>query len=112
MEYTNRNGYMIPNLTMHGQPKQPIGKYGSLRREFLRENDPVTYNEMMLAGTLYPHLAEIDRMIREQVDDTMKQLLKAQPAPNRKTDPLGWAQHMTTLKLQAEEVPMQAIYTM
>ena len=112
MEYTNMNGYLIPNLTTGRQPSQKIGKYGSLRREFLRENAPVTFDEMTMSGTLYPHLLEIDRMVREQISNTMESLLKKNPAPNRKSDPLGWTQHMNSLQLEAEELASPMLYAL
>ena len=112
MEYTNINGYLVPNLTLNEQPMQPIGKYGSLRREFLRENDPMTFEEMTLAGTLYKHLLEVEEAVRRQIEQTMQQLMRQSTAPDRKTDPLGWAQWMNDLKLQAEELAMPSLYSL
>lgn len=59
MEYMMVNGYQIPALTLNEPPMPEIGKYGSLRRKFLLENAPMMFDEMMLEGTLYPHLVEI-----------------------------------------------------
>ena len=59
MEYMMVNGYQIPALTLNEPPTPEIGKYGSLRRKFLLENAPMMFDEMLLEGTLYPHLAEI-----------------------------------------------------
>ena len=112
MEYTNINGYLVPNLTLNEQPMQPIGKYGSLRREFLRENDPMTFEEMTLTGTLYKHLLEVENAVRLQIEQTMQQLMRQSEAPDRKTDPLGWTQWMNDLKLQAEELAMPILYSM
>lgn len=112
MEYTQVNGYLIPNLTLSEQPTQPIGKYGEIRREFLRENTPVTFDLMLMEGTLYPHLLEVDKSAREQINQTMQQLIRQSPMPNRKTDPLGWAQQMNLLKAQAEEMVMAMLYAL
>lgn len=112
MEYTQVNGYLIPNLTLSEQPAQPIGKYGEIRREFLRENTPVTFDLMLMEGTLYPHLLEVDKSTREQINQTMEQLIRQTPMPNRKTDPLGWAQQMNLLKAQAEEMVMPMLYAL
>ena len=60
MEYMMVNGYQIPALTLNEPPMPEIGKYGSLRRKFLLENAPMMFDEMMLEGTLYPHLVEMD----------------------------------------------------
>ena len=66
MEYMMVNGYQIPALTLNEPPMPEIGKYGSLRRKFLRENAPMVFDEMLLEGTLYPHLAEMDNAVHRQ----------------------------------------------
>ena len=112
MTYTNINGYQIPNLTLGGQPADPIGKYGMLRREFLRENAPEQFELMSIQGTLYPHLIEIDRTVRQQVEQTVAQLAQKSKMPDRKSDPLGWTQWMNSLKVQAEELAMPMLYAL
>lgn len=110
MEYMQMNGYLIPNLTLSEQPAQPIGKYGEIRRTFLRENAPATFELMLLEGTLYPHLVEMDNTVRMQVSQTMDELIRQTPMPSRKTDPLGWTQQMNLLKAEAEELAMPILY--
>lgn len=94
MEYMMVNGYQIPALTLNEPPMPEIGKYGSLRRNFLRENAPVVFDEMLLEGTLYPHLAEMDNAVHRQIEQTMQTLMQQSTAPNRQTDPMGWTQWM------------------
>ncbi len=110
MEYINQNGYLIPNVTLKGEPTESIGKYGSLRLEFLRENDPMTFDEMTLEGTLYPHLLEIEKRVKEQIDETIEALKKTSPEPDRKSDPIGWTQYMNSLQAQAEELTLPMLY--
>ena len=109
MEYTQVNGYLIPNLTLSEQPAQPIGKYGEIRRAFLQENAPVTFDLMLLEGTLYPHLVDA---VRTLVSRIMDELIRQTPLPNRKTNPLDWTQQMNLLKAQAEELAMPMLYAL
>ena len=90
MEYTMVNGYQIPNLTLDEQPMQEIGKYGSLRRKFLMENAPMTFDQMLMDGSLYPHLVEMDNTVHRQIEQTMQTLMQQSAAPNRQTDLMGW----------------------
>ena len=112
MEYMMVNGYQIPALTLNEPPMPEIGKYGSLRRKFLLENAPMMFDEMMLEGTLYPHLAEINSAVNRQIEQTVQLLMQQAAAPDRKTNPLGWTQWMNALKAQAEELAMQQIYSL
>ena len=52
LNYTQTGDYLLPNLTLH-QPKNPLGKYGRLRRTYLMNHRPVLYNTMLLNGSLY-----------------------------------------------------------
>lgn len=101
-----------PALTLDEPPMPEIGKYGSLRRKFLQENAPMVFDEMLLEGTLYPHLLEMDNAVHRQIEQTMQTLMQQSAAPNRQTDPMGWAQWMNAMQSQAEELAMQQIYSL
>lgn len=60
LTYTRVGDYYIPDLTLGDVPDKPIGKYGRMRRQYLKEHQPITYAIMSLNGTLFAHLAEID----------------------------------------------------
>ena len=69
----------------------------------------MVFDEMLLEGTLYPHLAEMDNAVHRQIEQTMQTLMQQSTAPNRQTDPMGWTQWMNALQSQAEELAMQQI---
>ena len=52
LNYTKIGDYQLPNLTL-SQPKTPLGKYGRMRRTYLKEQRPVLYNTMLMNGSLY-----------------------------------------------------------
>ena len=103
--------YFLPNLTLN-QPRKPLGKYGRLRRTYLMNHRPVLYNTMLLNGSLYPHLLEVEQTAESQMQQTMAQLLKQTPAPDKEKNQLAWVQHMNSLKAQAEELVLtELIYS-
>ena len=65
---------------------------------------PVLYNTMLLNGSLYPHLMEVEQTAESRVQQTMEQLLKQNPAPDKAQNQMAWVQHMNSLKAQAEEL--------
>ena len=103
LNYTQTGDYLLPNLTLH-QPKTPLGKYGRLRRTYLKEHHPVLYNTMLLSGTLHPHLLEVEQTAESRMQQTMQELLKQNPAPNKERHQMAWVQHMNSLQEQVEEV--------
>ena len=59
---------------------------------------------MILTETLFSHLREIDETAHRRVEQKMAELLEKNPAPDKMTQQLAWAQHMNSLKAQAEEM--------
>ena len=67
LTYTNVNGYLIPNLTYKsGEQMEQLGKYGFLRRDYLKNHRNSTYQVMLLQDTIGKHLLEVDKAARER----------------------------------------------
>ena len=101
--YSTVGDYQLPNLTLN-QPRKPLGKYGRLRRTYLKEQRPVLYHTMLMNGSLYPHLMEVEQTAENRMQQTMAQLLKQNPAPDKESQQMAWVQHMNSLQEQVEEV--------
>lgn len=72
LTYTMQGDYLIPDLTVPESPK--IGKYGMLRRTFLREHRDGIYTGMLLEGTLNSHLEEVDARANRMMDKLTEQM--------------------------------------
>ena len=111
LNYTQTGDYLLPNLTLN-QPRKPLGKYGRLRRTYLKEQRPVLYNTMLLSGSLYPHLMELEQNAAAMKEHLMTELLAKNPAPDKEKHQMQWVQHMNSLKAQAEELVLtELIYS-
>ena len=104
LTYTRCGDYLIPNIQLSNTSDKPLGKYGRMRRAFLAENNPILLDDMILTETLFPHLWEIDETAHRRVEQMVNELLEKNPAPDKTTQQLAWAQHMNSLKAQAEEM--------
>ena len=102
LTYTKTGDYLIPDLVLPEEENQ-IGKYGMLRKTYLKNHRQGMYASLMLSGSLSRHLSEIDRTARERIELITVQLLEKAPAPDKAADPLSWTGHMNSLKHQAEE---------
>jgi len=103
LTYSQNGDYLIPDLTLTEQ-EQPIGKYGRMRKNYLKEHRQVLYNFLLLQEKLYPHLLEIDQTANRRLAQLMNGLLMKQPAPDKATEQMVWVGHMNNLKAQAEEL--------
>ena len=108
LSYTQTGDYLLPNLTLPQQEKA-LGKYGRLRRTYLMKHRPVLYNSMLLSGTLHPHLMEVEQTAESRMQQTMAQLLKQNPAPDKEQNQMAWVQHMNSLRAQAEELVLNEL---
>ena len=111
LSYTQTGDYLLPNLTLH-QPKTPLGKYGRMRLSFLRQQHPALYNTMLLNGSLYPTLSELEQTAAAMKEQMMTELLAKNPAPDKEQNQMAWVQHMNSLQEQAEELVLtELIYS-
>ena len=59
--YTWKNGYLYPNIVLPEEDREQIGKYGRMRKRYLKDQHPGLYTNLLLSGVLDQHLAEIDK---------------------------------------------------
>ena len=111
MTYTkNREGYLIPSLSLPNQPNPYLNRYARLRLEYLEQNEPTLCDQLMLEGTLLTSCSRIGRAAQQMVGKTLHELMQTTPMPDRRTNPLGWTQITNSLKKQAEEAVLPMLY--
>ena len=108
LTYTMNGDYQIPDLKLTEQPEKPLGKYGRMRKAYLKEHRPLIYNQLLLTEKLYPHLLEIDETANSRMEQMMSQLAESAGATEelKARDPMRWVGLMNTCKAQAEEILM------
>lgn len=106
LTYTRNGDYLIPDLSLSEQPEKPLGKYGRMRKTYLKEHRPVLYSQLLLSEKLYPHLLETDETANRRLDQLMQALtLEAGATESLKaSDPMKWVGLMNSCKAQAEEL--------
>ena len=111
LTYRRNGDYQIPNLSLSDQNQQPLGKYGRLRKTYLKEHRPVLWNSMILLDTLYPHLREIDQTANSRLEQMIPQLMQAAGVTEalKASDPMKWTGLMNNLKAQAEEMILREL---
>ena len=104
LTYTKNGDYLIPDLTITEQTEN-IGKYGRMRKNYLKEHRPVLYNSLLLSEKLYPHLLEIERTATARLERMLPELMKSAGVTEnlKSSDPMRWVGLMNGLKAQAEE---------
>ena len=100
--YRKESDYLIPNLAV-SENNQPIGKYGMLRRTYIKQSRPSLYSTLMITGKLTQHLLQIDRTAKERIEQMVSQMTKQENIPDKATNQMAWVQMMNNLRHSAEE---------
>ena len=110
IHYAQVGEHQLPLFTLpQTDDTELLGKYSRMRLAYLKNQRPVLYNRMLLNGTLWPHLQEVQRAASEQLERTIAALADKFPAPDKERAQLLWVAHMNGLKAQAEEVVMREV---
>ena len=91
--YTLHGDYYLPDLSAN-EDELTYGKYGMLRKQFLKEHRPVRYQYLLMTGELTAHLNQVDQEVREQVETLVKQMVEKTgcdgTTENAGFDEMGW----------------------
>ena len=108
MSYTLHGDYYLPDLVL--REEEPIyGKYGMLRKQFLKEHRSARYQYLLLIGKLNEHLNQTDQEAREQVETLMEQMTEKQGVTEelKAQDQMEWVRLMNNIKASAEEIVLK-----
>ena len=109
LTYTNVNGYLVPNLTYKsGEQMERLGKYGFLRRDYLKNHRNSTYQVMLLQDTIGEHLLEVDKA-RDREEVILEQLKEKEPLPDKEKDQIALVRAANQHRAIAEEIILKEL---
>ena len=96
--------YYIPDIKLKN-PNIRLGKWGRMRKEYLRLANPVLFSDMVLNETLYEHCAEIEETAKKRMEIIVPQLAKAYGVTEqlKAENQIEWVRQMNACVAQAEE---------
>ena len=105
LQYRMNGDYLIPDLSLSETAEMPLGKYGRMRKTYLKEHRPVLFTNLLLSEKLYPHLREIDETAQTRLETMMPKLMEAAGISEKlkAENPMQWVGLMNNCKTQAEE---------
>ena len=108
MSYTLHGDYYLPDLVLR-EEEPTYGKYGMLRKQFLKEHRSAGYQYLLLTGKLNKHLNQTDQEAREQVETLMEQMTEKQGVTEvlKAQDQMEWVRLMNNIKASAEEIVLK-----
>ena len=109
--YTQVRDYLIPNLVISEAEQSPLGKYGRMRKHYLKEHRPALYTNLLTTGKLNQHLAEIDEACEERMELLISQMAKLEGVTEelKAADQMEWVRRMNNIRNRAEEIVLSEI---
>ena len=109
--YTQVGDVLLPDLSIGETEQRPIGKYGRMRKRYLKELHPVIFTELLLSGKLYPHLMEIDEACEGRIELLILQMVKREGVTEalKAADQMAWVARMNSIRRRAEEIVLHEL---
>ena len=104
--YRQMGDYLIPNIVLLDIGDYQIGKYGRMRRNYLKEHRPAFYSTLVLDGTLFKHLAEIDQACNESMENITSAMAMQEGVTEalKAADQMEWVRRKNSIHNRAEEI--------
>ena len=111
IQYHKFGDYYLPNLVIEDTEVNPIGKYGRMRKRYLKERRPVLYSNMLLFGKLFQHLAAIDEACEDRMELLTQQMAEQEGVTEalKASDQMEWVRRMNSIRNRAEEIVLSEL---
>ena len=105
IDYILIGDYYIPDLKLP-EENRPIGRYGRLHREYLKQEHPARYSSLILTGKLWTYLADLNEQAEERLDLIIEQMKAAEEVTEelKARNQLEWVGRMNNIRSRAEEI--------
>ena len=110
IQYIRVGDYYIPDLTLP-EESRPIGRWGRMHRDYLREHKPIQYNCLLLSGKLWTYLADLNEQAQDRLERMIDQMKMAEGVTEelKAADPMAWVGAMNNIRNRAEEIILQEL---
>ena len=105
INYIRSGDYYIPDLKLP-EESRPIGKWGRMHRDYLKEHRPILYNDLILSGQLWTYLADLNEQAQERLSLIIDQMTASEGVTEylKVADQMAWVGAMNSIRNRAEEI--------
>ena len=110
--YTKCGDYLLPNLTIKPRKQENLNKFGLMRLDYLKKNDPALYQKLLMQDKLYDHLFSVSKESEEKVNYLINELVRLDDSINENlkiTNQMLCVQKMNNCKNIAEELVLKEL---
>lgn len=110
LTYIKTGDYYIPDLKLPEETR-PIGRWGRMHRDYLKEHRPVIFNQLVLSGSLWTYLADINEQAQQRMEVLIRQMKNTEGVTEelKEANQMEWVQRMVSIQHRAEETILSEI---
>ena len=110
IKYIKTGDYYIPDWKLL-EDHRPIGRWGRMHRDYLKEHRPVVFNQLVLSGNLWTYLADINEQAQQRIDVLIRQMKNVEGVTEelKKTNQKEWVRLMNGIRNRSEEAVLSEI---
>ena len=104
--YERIGDYYIPILTLPSEEQRPIGKWGRMHRDYLKEHRPILFNDLVLSDRLWTYLADLNEQAQDRLPLIIEQMKASEGVTEelKAADQMAWVGAMSSIRNRAEEI--------
>ena len=108
--YLKVGDYFVPNLKLP-QENRSIGKYGRMHRDYLQENNPIRFDDLVLEGKLWTYLADLNEQAQNRLQLIIRWMQEAESVNDelKENNQMVWVQAMNSIHNRAEEIVLHEL---
>ena len=109
--YTRNGDYFIPDIVLKKKEYISLGKYGRMRKDYLKNHRPTLWNRFLLRDTLDDHLYEIDFEAQNRFETLLPLYCERYGITEelKATDQMEWIRRMNNIISAIEEIILNEI---
>ena len=105
LKYIRCGHYYIPDIRLP-EENRPIGRWGRMHSDYIKEHNPIRFNDLCLSGALWTYLADLNEQAQIRLELIIEQMKAAEGVTEgmKQHDPMAWVGVMNSIRNRAEEI--------
>ena len=105
LNYIRCGDFYIPNIRLL-EESRPIGRWGHMHRDYIKEHNPIRFNDLCLSGELWTYLADLNEQAQTRLELIIEQMKVAEGVTEsmKQHNQMAWVGAMNGIRNRAEEI--------
>ena len=105
LNYIRCGDYYIPDIRLPKETR-PIGRWGRMHRDYIKDHNPIRFNDLCLSGKLWTYLADLNEQAQNRFERIIEQMKSAEGVTEsmKAADQMAWVGAMNSIRNRAEEI--------